>query len=84
MLKKQKKKSKSDVKKFIQNLALASLMLLNGCEHRASIENSYIFPYPKPQVADEFEKCGGCPYTLEWYQRLIKLSEIMEADRNEK
>lgn len=57
-------------------------MLLSGCGHQARIENVYIFPYPQPQVADEFEKCGDCPYTLEWYQRLIKLSEIMEDEQN--
>lgn len=72
------------------NLALIIPALLSGCanrEHPINIENLYVFPYPQAQVADEFMRyCGNgeCPYTVEWYGRLIKLSEIMELENGER
>lgn len=84
-LKKQKK-----FKKYRIALMLIISALLSGCANREqpiNIENLYIFPYPSEQVADEFERvCGNgeCPYTVEWYGRLIKLSEIMELNEDER
>lgn len=79
-------KGKKKCKRYIQSLPLIIPVLLSGCANQAPqvrIDNLYIFPYPQAQVADEFERvCGNgeCPYTVEWYGRLIKLSEIMEIE----
>lgn len=83
-------KGKKKCKRYIQSLTLIISALLSGCANRVPqvrIENLYVFPYPQAQVADEFDRvCGNgeCPYTVEWYGRLIKLSEIMELNEDER